>query len=157
MKRTGEKGTGNSCGNTVAGVETQTVGWTPGCECHGKFIKRKVKTSRRIVDAATGKNQARLDMAYHSKKTTLGAYKNADAHEEETEETVLEYVSDLPIDEHPRKPCTVLDPFSGSGTTGMVAIKRGRKYIGIDLNETYIQMSLKRLRKGESQRGFGVE
>lgn len=33
VKRTGRKGTGNSCANTVAGVETKTVGWQPRCEC----------------------------------------------------------------------------------------------------------------------------
>jgi DNA modification methylase len=38
---------------------------------------------------------------------------------------------------------TVLDPFSGSGTTGMVAQKNGRKYIGIDLNADYLDLSLR--------------
>jgi DNA modification methylase len=38
---------------------------------------------------------------------------------------------------------TVLDPFSGSGTTGMVANQEGRKYIGIDLNSEYLDLSLK--------------
>jgi DNA modification methylase len=37
---------------------------------------------------------------------------------------------------------TVLDPFSGSGTTGMVAQNNGRRYIGIDLNGEYLKMSL---------------
>jgi site-specific DNA-methyltransferase (adenine-specific) len=39
----------------------------------------------------------------------------------------------------------VLDPFSGSGTTGEVAIKYGRQYIGIELNAEYIDLSVKRL------------
>lgn len=38
---------------------------------------------------------------------------------------------------------TVLDPFSGSGTTGMVAQRLGRKYIGIDLNRDYLDLSLR--------------
>ena len=38
---------------------------------------------------------------------------------------------------------TVLDPFSGSGTTGMVAAKHGRKYVGIDLNRDYLDLSLR--------------
>lgn len=38
---------------------------------------------------------------------------------------------------------TVLDPFSGSGTTGMVAQRLGRKYIGIDLNAEYLELSLR--------------
>ena len=43
---------------------------------------------------------------------------------------------------------TVLDPFSGSGTTGMVAGQLGRRYVGIDLSEKYLSDSLKtRLRQ----------
>lgn len=29
----GTQGAGNSCANTVAGVETKTVGWKPRCSC----------------------------------------------------------------------------------------------------------------------------
>lgn len=39
----------------------------------------------------------------------------------------------------------VLDPFSGSGTTGRVAIDNGREYIGIELNSEYIKIQEKRL------------
>jgi len=37
---------------------------------------------------------------------------------------------------------TVLDPFSGSGTTGMVARDAGRQYVGIDLSADYLKLSL---------------
>lgn len=37
---------------------------------------------------------------------------------------------------------TVLDPFSGSGTSGMVARENGRKYVGIDINSEYLDLSL---------------
>jgi len=40
---------------------------------------------------------------------------------------------------------TVLDPFSGSGTTLLVAQKLGRSGIGIDLNPEYVKMADKRL------------
>lgn len=38
---------------------------------------------------------------------------------------------------------TVLDPFSGSGTTGMAAQRLGRKYAGIDLRREYLDLSLR--------------
>ena len=49
---------------------------------------------------------------------------------------------------------TVLDPFSGSGTTGLAAARHGRKYIGIDLNAEYLDLSL-RTRLAQSGIDFG--
>jgi site-specific DNA-methyltransferase (adenine-specific) len=39
----------------------------------------------------------------------------------------------------------VLDPFCGSSTTGVAAILENRKYVGIDLEEPYLELSIKRL------------
>jgi len=44
-------------------------------------------------------------------------------------------------------PCLVLDPFNGSGTTGVVAHLKNADYVGIDLNKKYIELSRKRLQK----------
>jgi len=48
-------------------------------------------------------------------------------------------------EEHPTKRCVVLDPFSGSATTGMVALDHGRNYIGIDINADYLDLAKARL------------
>lgn len=40
---------------------------------------------------------------------------------------------------------TVLDPFSGAGTTGLVAKENGREYIGIELKPEYVAIAEKRL------------
>lgn len=77
VKRTGEEGTGNSCSNSVAGVETKTIGWESMCNCG--------------------------------------------------------------TDREDAIPCTVLDPFIGSGTTSAVALELGRHTIGIDLSEDYLR------------------
>jgi len=44
-------------------------------------------------------------------------------------------------------PALVLDPFSGSGTTGVVALQHGRRYVGIELNPEYADMSQRRIRR----------
>lgn len=49
---------------------------------------------------------------------------------------------------------TVLDPFSGSGTTGLAAARHGRRYVGIELSREYLDLSL-RTRLAESTLDFG--
>ena len=44
----------------------------------------------------------------------------------------------------------VLDPFCGSGTTGMVALRHGRRFIGIELNAEYVDMAHRRI-QGDMQ------
>jgi DNA modification methylase len=39
----------------------------------------------------------------------------------------------------------VLDPFIGSGTTGLVALDMGRRFIGIELNPEYVELARQRL------------
>jgi DNA modification methylase len=39
----------------------------------------------------------------------------------------------------------ILDPFIGSGTTGLVALKLGRRFVGIELNPSYLQIAESRL------------
>jgi DNA modification methylase len=45
----------------------------------------------------------------------------------------------------------VLDPFFGSGTTGLVAHKLRREYIGIELNPEYVELATKRIADAERQ------
>ena len=39
----------------------------------------------------------------------------------------------------------ILDPFMGSGTTGVAAIKLGRRFVGIDKEKEYIDLAQKRI------------
>ena len=42
-------------------------------------------------------------------------------------------------------PQTILDPFMGSGTTGVAAVKLGRKFIGIEIEPKYFDIACKRI------------
>ena len=44
------------------------------------------------------------------------------------------------------EPQTIIDPFSGAGTTGLVALRHDRSYIGLELNPEYAAMSRERIR-----------
>jgi len=54
-----------------------------------------------------------------------------------------------PTCEHddPSGRCTVLDPFAGAATTGIVADTHGRNFVGIELSDDYAGMARKRLRE----------
>ena len=58
-----------------------------------------------------------------------------------------EYLLERIIRASTKEGMLVLDPFCGSGTTGVAARKLGRKFIGLEMQEDYIKISRRRLEK----------
>jgi site-specific DNA-methyltransferase (adenine-specific) len=52
---------------------------------------------------------------------------------------------------------TVLDPFMGSGTTGVACAKMGRKFIGIEMEPKYFEIACKRIEDAYKQPDMFVE
>ena len=52
---------------------------------------------------------------------------------------------------------TILDPFMGSGTTGVACAKLGRKFIGIELEPKYFDTACERIQKAYDQPDLFVE
>ena len=52
---------------------------------------------------------------------------------------------------------TILDPFFGSGTTGVAAVKMGRKFIGIEREPKYFDIAVKRISDALKQPDFFIE
>ena len=48
-------------------------------------------------------------------------------------------------------PGTVLDPFMGSGTTGVACVQTGRNFIGIEIDPTYFAIAEKRIKEAQMQ------
>jgi DNA modification methylase len=46
---------------------------------------------------------------------------------------------------------TVLDPFMGSGTTGVACVQTGRNFIGIEISEGYYKIAKKRIAEAQMQ------
>ena len=44
----------------------------------------------------------------------------------------------------------VLDPFNGSGTTGVACVTNNRNYVGIELEKSYIELTKKRINEIEN-------
>jgi len=57
----------------------------------------------------------------------------------------------------PYKGETILDPFMGSGTTGVACAKLGRKFIGIELDEKYFDIACSRIREAYRQPDMFIE
>ena len=58
----------------------------------------------------------------------------------------------LPVDAR-----TILDPFMGSGTTGVAAVKLGRKFIGIEIEPKYFDIACKRISDALKQPDMFIE
>ena len=58
----------------------------------------------------------------------------------------LQIMSDI-IKIHTNKNDVILDPFSGTASTGEACLMSGRKYIGIEITPKYYELSVKRLSK----------
>lgn len=52
---------------------------------------------------------------------------------------------------------TILDPFMGSGTTGVACAKLGRKFIGVEIEEKYFQIACRRIEEAYRQADLFIE
>ncbi len=55
------------------------------------------------------------------------------------------------IEQWCRPETTILDPFMGSGTTGVAAVKLGRKFIGIEIEPKYFDIACRRIEEAHKQ------
>lgn len=105
--------------------ETQTLGWYPACRCAGlQELPRPPRVARKKGET-DGRWLKRREAALRKwEKVVRPQLERAG------------YLSTIP--------CTVLDPFLGSGTTALVADRLGRDSVGIELNREFAEMAERR-------------
>jgi len=76
----------------------------------------------------------------------INAERHKTIHKTEKPESLLERIVLIASEEGQ----VVLDPFLGSGTTGVVAKRNNRKFIGIELDKTYFEIAKERISNAKS-------
>ena len=61
------------------------------------------------------------------------------------------------IEQLPNDVQTILDPFMGSGTTGVAAVKLGRKFIGVEIEPKYFDIACRRISEALKQPDMFIE
>ena len=55
------------------------------------------------------------------------------------------------IEHLPDSSLTILDPYMGSGTTGVASVKLGRRFIGIEIDQRYFDIACRRIEDAAKQ------
>ena len=75
-----------------------------------------------------------------------------DGKEHPTQKPVL--IMEWCIELLPKDVTTILDPFMGSGTTGVAAINKSKTFIGIEREPKYFDICCRRIEEAQKQDGF---
>lgn len=109
-----------------------TIGWCPTCSCYGELESLELTCPK---CEGTGEDRKSPTGEVCPKCKGTGRV-----------------VVEVGRDEWTTKPCTVLDPFCGTGVTGEVALSLRRRFVGIELSEKYCDLTVERLSKGIQMR-----
>jgi len=122
---------------------TSEKGCCPECGAAWVRVVESIKNYHAIrPDTGKPREKALIDVKSH-KKNPLDGNKNKERYNIESKTIGWKPSCKCGIEK--TIPCTVLDPFSGSGKTGIVAKKLGRRAILIELKDEYCKMPIPKL------------
>ncbi len=104
----------------------------------------------------TVENFASAEYAYYNGKKPAKVFRYS-IHQHNQDEKNKAHPTQKPLAlmkwciEQAGNPQTILDPFMGSGTTGVAAVQMGRKFIGIEREPKYFEIACKRIEDAQRQ------
>lgn len=93
------------------------------------FVNQKLSPRRNVIDTAESRGRSKINHPW-----------------EQSIDYALWGIENLTDDYD-----TVLDPFMGSGTTGIVCVSLGRNFIGIDIDQRYVDVAARRIAEAQAQ------
>jgi len=128
---------------------TSRAGMCPVC---GRQWVRVIERQPRPANEDVIKRM--MDKGIRSRQTA-NLYSPRNRNWSENRPKTLGWVAACRHDQEPVRPL-VIDPFSGTGTTGVAAIKLNCQYIGLELSPKYITQSLDRLDQASKDHGGDI-
>lgn len=111
--------------------------WKPGCRMQkGRFSG----SAEYVIYGTNGPHKSDGEASPQNVFSCATLQVEDKEHIAEKPEAVLEWVLSVS-----RTNAVVLDPFMGSGTTGVAAVRSGRKFIGIELDQRYCEIAKRRI------------
>ena len=110
----------------------------------GKFIENWINYKTGLIDSSSKLDGKVPSTVIHFEKEKKASY---NIHPTVKPVLLIEHL--INVFSAPNQ--TVLDPFLGSGTTAIAALRAGRKCIGIEINENYINIVNKRIKEYNSR------
>ena len=121
-------------------------------ESHGFTVAVYNRTLSKVDDFVKGRGKDKKIIGTHSIEELISKLKNP-------RKIMLMVKAGKPVDDfietlipHLEKGDIIIDPFTGSSTTGLASFLNGRKFIGIDTEKKYLDLSIKRLKDLEKSK-----
>ncbi len=102
-----------------------------------------------VLDSESNPNRPKLDFTRFDDRGITRTTAGLDGRQGKSIKTFVGWKPTCKCPEHKPVPCLVLDPFTGSGTTGAVSLRLGRNFVGCELNPEYAKLAESRI-LGES-------
>jgi hypothetical protein len=127
---------------------TKTIGWEPGCDC--KDEKAIAEWKKQCGADKNGEYHGHATKDFESAGVQNASEVKARILEGMGVKKMVGWEPNCEYGAYDPIPCTILDPFGGSGTTAAVASQLGRYYDIIELNPEYVKLIKERIKSRQT-------